>query len=723
MFFNIKENVMFFYHNDLYEYNIHIQDTKNISFLKMSKLLKDKGIKNNKFMLYLIDKGLNNIDPHNLADPSLELMTRILTECKQNPWYFIREMVRVPVQGMKPQPYILHRGNMALTWCFYQDIDSYLMLPRQFYKTVSTMAIAGHLMFISVHDYPMTLITKDNRLVQDNVGRLRDIKYALPEWAISKNMRDKENAGGIYYAALNNTYSTICSQNDELAADRVARGASTPFQHYDEIDFIKYIRIMYGAAVAATVTARENASKAGAPNANILTSTAGFLDADEGVFAQEIRDKCMLFYDGLYDCENSYQLNDILVKNSLNRMMLIIYSYIQLGKTQAWIDNIKATQNRSEADIRRDYYLIPVAGKGDESIPTALLATLRDTQIEPIHTDMNTDQYIQHWYVSRAFRNSQTFKDRKYILGMDSSDAIGNDWTSTCLIDSTDMSVVSTFRINEANTVKVGKYLAKILIENPNIVFIPEAKSTGRQIVDVILLEFKKHGINPYKRIYSDVVQNLGDSKYKDINIHDFSNVADSKYRKYFGFTTTGSGNTSRDRLFSDTLFRALEMNGTRIYDKTLVNEFCGLRVKNGRLDHGNGGHDDMVVAYLLTCYLIYYGKNLHIYGLDPTKVLSRVDAKGKSVTPEDKAEINNIRIRIRELEDLINKCTSPTITESYSRELRHLRSMDVLLPEVGEELEQVVMHDCQPEAVSNIERSQAFYDSLRKVSRRFFWS
>ncbi len=57
--------------------------TKNITFIKMAKLLKDMGIENHLFMLALTQPELQGIDPH---DPNLteEQKLRIAYECKIN---------------------------------------------------------------------------------------------------------------------------------------------------------------------------------------------------------------------------------------------------------------------------------------------------------------------------------------------------------------------------------------------------------------------------------------------------------------------------------------------------------------------------------------------------------------------------------------------------------------------------------------------------------------
>jgi len=59
--------------------------TKNKSFLDMHHYLESIGIKNNEFMLTLIDPDLDGIDPH---DPNLNAYykQKILRECLCNYW-------------------------------------------------------------------------------------------------------------------------------------------------------------------------------------------------------------------------------------------------------------------------------------------------------------------------------------------------------------------------------------------------------------------------------------------------------------------------------------------------------------------------------------------------------------------------------------------------------------------------------------------------------------
>jgi hypothetical protein len=110
--------------------------TGNKSFLKVARELKMVGIKNYYFMLEIIDVSLINIDPYQVDKDGHTTLTkdqisRIEVECCRNPWYFLREISRIPDQGAGSIPYKANRGNIAQAWCIFHSIDSWLNLPRR----------------------------------------------------------------------------------------------------------------------------------------------------------------------------------------------------------------------------------------------------------------------------------------------------------------------------------------------------------------------------------------------------------------------------------------------------------------------------------------------------------------------------------------------------------------------------------------------------------------
>ena len=113
--------------------------TKNASFIELHNDLRRLGIKNNTFFLKLYDRDLQNIDPFSPALP-LEMQIKVYLECVVNPWYYLREIARVPSPGKPIEPgggdqYQIDRTNLATWYLFLHHIDTYASKPRQCGKT------------------------------------------------------------------------------------------------------------------------------------------------------------------------------------------------------------------------------------------------------------------------------------------------------------------------------------------------------------------------------------------------------------------------------------------------------------------------------------------------------------------------------------------------------------------------------------------------------------
>lgn len=212
------------YKSDIAKYNPCIDyNTTNRSFLRMSLVLKKMGIKNNYFFLSLLDRSLAGLDPHS-SNLTIEEKAKIIQECKLNVWYFIREVVRIPVVGdEKGIQFQLNRGNLAFVWSFMNDIDTGLIMPRQTGKTYGTQVIVCYMMYVLGTNLDIGMFTKDSALVQDNVSRLKQLRDGLPKWMITKTVSDSERKEGLTYAALNNAYKTFTSANDIQGAYKLGR--------------------------------------------------------------------------------------------------------------------------------------------------------------------------------------------------------------------------------------------------------------------------------------------------------------------------------------------------------------------------------------------------------------------------------------------------------------------------------------------------------------------
>ena len=144
-------------------------------------------------------------------------------------------------------------------------------------------------------------------------------------------------------------------------------------------------------------------------------------------------------------------------------------------------------------------------------------------------------------------------------------------------------------------------------------------------MIDYMIQKLLQHDINPFTRMYNTIFQNKEQypQEYEEIiKARYYNEDVFTKYKKHIGFVTSGSGVTSRSELYSTTLMSMLKYTGYCTYDERLINQLSSLVIKNNRIDHPDGGNDDVVVGALLFYWFMSIGKNLSLYGVDPSTVM-----------------------------------------------------------------------------------------------------
>ncbi len=645
--------------------------TKNKSFVRAVATLLKMGIKNNLFPLSLYDPMLIGVDPHSLNvvnDPDSQLRLRVAMECKKNAWYFLREVIRIPSAGGDPISFGLHRGNMAMAWCYCSHIDFNGTMPRQMGKTISAIALSCWVTYISGWKMNIGMLTHSDKLIQENVKRIKDMRDGLPSYLINRSGDDVDNKQGLDYKSLHNGYLTFVGREDKLAANRVARGSTFPTLHIDETAYIPNIRITFPTIMTTTNAARISAKLNGQMYSSLYTTTAGDPSTDSGDYAHSLIVKAMPFTEKLYDCVDEDAAHKMVKINSSNNLVNGTFSYLQLGKTHDWFRETITRNNTPPDEIERDYLNNWVSLAKNPIIAKDVLAKITySRRDDPLFREVVGD-YLLSWYVPESVAKSAQYRSKPLIMGMDSSEMIGQDFTTFVCIDPKDLSVVFTFRCNDSNTTKIGLLVADILIDFPHMLFVPERKSTGLPIIDTVIMMLVKRHINPFFRIFNRIVDQRDLAEFKDINLHETS-LSDSTARKYLGFMTTGA---SRPVLYKQVLQRAAGIAADKIYDPVLIQELSGLQATNGRIDHAAGRHDDMVISFLLACYVVFEGKNLHYYGIQPSDILSQVETvSGKS--PEHVATQIILRKQIRDLEDQIKKTPNDYLKRHFTYKARQI--------------------------------------------------
>lgn len=583
-------------------------NTPNRSFIRMYAILKGMGVKNNAFFLTLNDTDLLGVDPHNLKDDSKELKMRISFEAKTNPWYTLREIIRVPAIGGSV-PFRLSRANLALCWAFFNHIDIMLVMPRQLGKSIASCSIFDMLIYVMGLNTAAAMLANSDKLRRENVNRVKDLRDGMPPWMIYKRVEDRNNSEGLSYSALNNRYLTFVAQPSKGGADSLGRGMTIPIQHWDEFAYFSNVDITYPVALNSTTAAIESARESGELYGNMLTTTAGKLNTKSGKYAHGLMCSSMLFSEHLYDTQDQVTLDKLVHENSKQGMLYAEFNYKQLGKSDEWFQKVANRSGGDKLSVANELLNIWTRGGGSEdAVDHETLELLFKSKRSPKYTQ-NIDGFIVRWYIDKSIVEGDGINQIPILLGMDPSEAIGRDATALVFMDARSMEVIGACACNTVNIIRIGLFIFNFL-KSPNYLFVPERNSTGVTIIDTLLLEMEKVNINPYRRIYNDIIQDR--ERFKNTDISRVSTV--NSNRKHFGFRTTGSSKVGRDFLYNTVFFKALSHGSERIYDGTLINEISGLVSKNGRIDHQSDGHDDHVIAYILDAYVLFYGKNLHLY-------------------------------------------------------------------------------------------------------------
>ncbi len=625
-------------------------NTSNRSFVRMYSVLKRMGISNNKFFLIILDTDLIGIDPHNLKDDSLELKMRIVREAKLNPWYFFRSIVRVPATGSYGDPFVLNRANLNMIWLYFNHIDNLVIMPRQIGKTIGSLSITAAVVYLLGENVVFSMFAKDATLRKENVERLKDIRDALPAWWVNKQRDDIDNKETLSYDILKNRYISYVAQPSISGAEKLARGMTTPSQHWDEICFFDNIAISYPNVISSTNAAVDNAKKHNQPYGNILTTTAGSLATNSGQFVyNKLICNSFTFTEKLYDLNNNEELINIVKSNSRQCMIYSEFSYKQLGKTDEWFIEKSSRTAGDDDKIAQDYLNRWSFGNGKRSpVDKAILDKMHANKCDPEFVQY-IDEFMIRWYIPETIVKTNLFLDIPIAIGMDASENVGRDFTSFVFTDVRDLSVIATCTCNTTNIILVAMFISRMLVRYSNLLFIPERNSVGCAIVDYCLLQLEREGINPFYRIFNSVIQDFDtlDIPKAKLSIPGYCN----EHKNAFGFRTTGQ---SRPLLYKTVFKRLLELACNNVRDIALINQISGLTIKNGRVDHGQGGHDDSVIAYILTGHAVLFGNNLDMY--DFCKGSTDIFLQNLGTNTEEARRDNIDQTKIAEMKDAVQR-------------------------------------------------------------------
>lgn len=603
--------------------------TTNQTYVRLASVYREMGVKNYTFLLALVNPALVGIDPFS-PHLSMEEMAAIAVECQINPWFFFREVARAPaIAGVGAVPVEANRGNIALWWLFFNHVMTFLIQIRQTGKSFSTDILMAYLTNIVCQNTQINLLTKDDTLRRKNVERLKEIMTELPRYLQQRTKDDLNNGEEISIKSLGNTYVTHVPQSSPKRAYNMGRGLTSPIFHIDEAPFQPNISIALPAALAATGAAVDRAKAEDAPYGTIITTTAGKKDDRDGRFVFNLLSDSAVWNEKFFDAKTLEELEWLIKRNSRSGVcrVNVTLSHRQLGKTDAWLKQKLDESLQTGDDANRDYFNVWTAGSQTNPLPIAVLETIAASEKPVLFTEISQPYgYVTRWYIDEA-EIEYRMANGKFILSMDTSEASGGDDISLLMTDVETLETVAAGTYNETNLITFSEWVCSVLVRFSNLTAIIERRSTGAMVLDYLLLMLPAKGIDPFMRLFNQVVNEYDEypDRYKEICQSMGHRPSDIyvRYKKTFGFSTSGSGKTSRTELYSTVLQSAAKRAGDRVHDKSTIEQITGLVIRNGRVDHEQGSHDDLVIGWLLGHWILTQGKNLSHYGIDVRRIMA----------------------------------------------------------------------------------------------------
>lgn len=558
----------------------------------MHYILKSMEIENNTFFLQLYDESLIDINPLDEDNLSDEQKLRVHIEITKNPWYYFREIVKIPMTDTKLD-FELHRGTLAILWSLLNDLKSYIILPRQCYKSYTVCVFYSWLIYWGAKNFHTAFFAQNNFLVTQNLSRVKDVRETLPKYLNMKSNNDTDNSRTLIYnnKEFKNSITIRAPGMNEDAANNVGRGQSTMGQWWDEFPFIPFVWVQYGAAIPAFSTVSEKAEKNGSHNHIIITTTAGNKNTKSGAWAYQFLQECAPFTELLYDKvikdndgnvigANINEIKDYISNNNGGKFFLRIeYMWYDLSKPMDYLEKMKAECGGMD-EFNRGVLNIWTDSNADHPLGQERVQALVETATEPVKVVM-----IDKIYVLKYYRDPDILKGQsdRIVFGMDTGGNTRRDYSTFVGVDITNSEVVCTLRVNQYSSIRFAKAIAYILTY-----LFPKSTLVGeRNYIGGVILE--------------TIGRIIGNSRL----FKDNDNMPGVKlYHKL------------RELMYGDILRVSVVERGHLIHDKTIINEIAGLQTtKSGRIDHNpNNGHDDTLIAYLYCRWFIMYCKTKGIY-------------------------------------------------------------------------------------------------------------
>ena len=519
----------------------------------------------------------------------------------------------------------LHRGNLAMIFCLWLNLDTSIELPRQHYKTYSAVFYYLWLLLLKAENYEMVFTNKSNADSIRNLKRLTDLldptkKYLPTYMRTPLGPTDTNNQERLTIVSLNNTIRVVSPSNSQENADKAGRGMTVPIIWLDEMAFIKFCNVMYGSMRPAFSTASKFAKKNGTPYSVLITTTPSDLDSDNGIFTYNlIQSACRWderMYDWYFDREGGQTGEDYvrayIENNSQNNFVYIEYSYKELGKDDKWLAKQTKELNNDISLVKRELLLEWTHASVDSVFSEETL-----DRISRFADQKNINNYQKLYFMNNKYamyivEEMEDMATTPWLVSADIGGGLSQDRTVLTVIDPFTRRVKALLI---SNTMTVDE-LEEVVIEMkkiyfPRMVFAPERNYSGDYLIKNL---FKNKSVDfsnsvTYYRISDNLLKRRTQGKTDLFSSRSVISSSDHRSREVSKYEYGVNTNVkTRSIMVENILFSLVEETPELINNPFIFSELKTLvKTKTGKIEHQSGAHDDIIMSYLIGLYVLQH--------------------------------------------------------------------------------------------------------------------
>ena len=508
-------------------------------------------------------------------------------KCKFSPLYFIENYIKIPVPG----GYVTQKEsdiwnatpkyrNLVRLWESDNVNNINFMASRQHGKTSTIAQLILHSMLF----YPglkIEFLTLTKRNAEDVIERIKFMYDNLPKFLQIGYFGRGDYKTYIHFANGARLNTRYISGN--ISPDQIARGMSVPVLWIDEAAFIPHMEEAWTAAQPAITTARKFALQNGYPSKIVMTTTPN--GAGENFFYKLwIRS---WDYEEIFDFDKEKPLSNAneIVNSSeeKNNFVRLKIHWSETGKDEAWYKQQIKELNFNMRKVNQELNLV-FLGSAYTVFPDEVLA-----EFEPMAPAAKID--VGYGMEFNIFEDINRIisenKDEIFILGVDTavSTAAKADYSAIILTKGSTGEQIGEWHGKISVLKRYALILKKLILSLINLYNLNEDNFK-------IIIERNSIGLGVIEELLYDDEFDFNAFLYK------------TEIRKGERAPGIATKKDTREKMF-DLLLSLVNENPKRIKGPLLQEELRNLEQKSsGRIEAGNGAHDDTVMAYNFTLYV-----------------------------------------------------------------------------------------------------------------------